>query len=282
MNEEAARAELARLKVKRREMKDADIRAALDVRIKALEEQVQAAAAKAEEPVEAVPLREPTPQEREEADRLIALARLERNRGNKAKATELMKQAADIAPGSSVVLEALGDDLAERKQWKAAKENYTKAHAIDAKNVGLERKLANAALRSAGIGSIEDQLRSGLSDSTFLNESDAIAGRTAAIIMSVFLPGLGHIVLGRTSTGAIILGSWVALVIWLTVMKKDVAGLISMAMNTGMRTPNLLVMVPLLLMAIVWLGTLNSLTDKRKASRKKIDHPLPPADLPFE
>ncbi|RYG37720.1 tetratricopeptide repeat protein [bacterium] len=282
MNEEAARAELARLKVKRREIKDADIRAALDVRIKALEEQVVAIPEKVEESVEEVPLREPTPREKEEADRLIAMARLERNRGNKAKATELMKQAADLAPGSSTVIEALGDDLAERKQWKAAKETYAKAHKIDPKNVGLERKLATAALRVVGIGSIEDQLRAGTSDSLFLNESDAVAGRTAAVVMSVFLPGLGHIVLGRTATGGAILATWIVLSVWAAAMWKDVAGLVAMAMGTRAGTPSLLVLAPLLLMIIVWIGTVNSLTDKRKAARKKIDHPLPPADLPFE
>ncbi|CAN5661808.1 hypothetical protein BH11ARM2_BH11ARM2_16850 [soil metagenome] len=281
MNEQAARAELTRLKVKRREIQDADIRAALDVRIKALEEQVATIpTAPVAQPV--APVREPTPKEKEEADRLIALARLERNRGNKPKATDLMKQAADLAPGSAAVLEALGDDLAERKQWKEAKEAYAKAHAVEPKNVGIERKLAQAALRGVGMGSIEDQLRAGLSDSTFLNESDAVAGRTAAIAMSAFLPGLGHIILGKTATGAGILTTWAILGIWLTLERKDLAGLIEMATGGGQHTPNLLVLVPLFAMAILWIGTLNSLKGRNTVARSKVDRPVPPVDMPFE
>lgn len=282
MNEQAARAELTRLKAKRREIADADIRAALDVRIKALEEGIAAAPPEPVAPVAEVPKKVSTSKDREEADKLIALARLERNRGNKAKATDLMKQAADLAPDAAAVLESLGDDLAERKQWKAAKEAYAQAHAAEPKNVGIERKLAQAALRGAGVGSIEDQLRAGLSESTFLNESDAIAGRTAAIVFSAFLPGLGHIVMGRTATGVGILGAWAVLGIWLTVQRKDIAGLIAMATGGGHGTPNLLVLVPLFGMVVLWLGALNSLTDKRKTVRSKIDRPAPPVDMPFE
>jgi len=50
----------------------------------------------------------PTKEQIEQAEKLIRQSMLEKRRGNAVGATDLLKKAVDAAPGSSVVLEALG------------------------------------------------------------------------------------------------------------------------------------------------------------------------------
>jgi hypothetical protein len=63
-------------------------------------------------------------------------------------------------------------------------------------------------------------------------------------------------------------------------MRDDVRSLVTLG---GGGMPNMVVFIPLVTMAIVYLGTLASLRKPAKeAARRKVDRPRPPVDLPFE
>lgn len=276
------RAELARLKAKMMAIDDRDIRAVLKARVDELTAQVEAMPIEEETKVVEAPPAPPTPEQAEAAERLIRQAMLEKRRGNTKAAGDLMQQAVDAAPGAPAVLEALGDDLAERRRNKEAIEMYARALKLDPKNVGLETKHARLVLSVGSAGSIEDQLRSGLSDSMFLNQSDAVASLGTARILSFLAPGLGHLVLGRTLAGFALLGTWIGCIVWLFIQKDDVAGLFRFAFG-GRGNIGLGIFPPLLIGAITLFAAVGSLGSERRGARAvRAQRPTPPIDLPFE
>lgn len=288
---DALRAELGRLRQKRQETTDPDIASVLDLRIGQIEAELpksdeapqEAPSEKEEEVVEEAPPPPPTPEEALEAENYVRQARVEKMRNNRQAATDFLKKAAAVAPGSPAVLEALGDDLAERKKMLEAKEIYAKAVALDKKNVGLERKYGQAVLAVEAAGSLEDQMRMNLSDSAFLTSADKVASLPIAIICSTVFPGLGHLILGQTAKGAWIMGAWVLFGTWLLSMFGDVAKLFAFGMGGGREQPNLVVLLPILIMAVIYVATLASFkTVGRETTRKPPERPKPPVDLPFE
>jgi tetratricopeptide (TPR) repeat protein len=280
---EQLQSELDRIRAKRAAATDTDLFEALDWKIGQLEQRLAALEKPAEEPEPEVEMVPPTPQELLAADALIRQARVEKMRGNASASTDLLRKAAEAAPTAPAVLEALADDLVERRQKKEAMPIYKKAVALDPKNVGLERKYAMLVLGSAGVLSFEEAMRADWSDSPFLSANDHVASAGAATILTVFLPGLGHIVLGKTVTGVMILSAWVASFLWLTLMKKDLYDLLAKVSGHSTASVNYVVIMPILLLAIIFIGAINSLrTPKRSAGRTKAGRPTPPVNLPFD
>ncbi len=287
-NDADPKVELMRLKAKLSTVQDRDIKSALQARVDELTAQVEAqiaAALKAppkelEIPTELPP--PPTPEQTEQAEKLLRQAMLEKRRGNQEAVTKLLEEAVAAAPGAPATLEALGDEFAERKRTKQALEYYKRAIELDPKNVGLERKHAELALRSAMMGSFESQLRAG--DSFFIGAGDTTASLGTARILSFFAPGLGHIVLGRTFAGFAMLGTWIACLVWLFIQKDDVAGL--MRSVFGRSAPYSSGVFPPLFIAVVTLFiAVGSLGGGAKASVRRAEkkpHPKPPVDLPFD
>ena len=273
--------EISRLKEKCEAVSDPEIREAINWKIASLESKLgklEAEPATEQEPEsEVIP---PTPAQLVEADNLIRQARVEKMRGNKARSIELLKNAVTAAPTAPSVLEALGDDFVERRQLREARETYAKALKLDPKNVGLETKYANVVLGTSMSMSVEEQLRLGMSDSLFLTSQDHVASASAATLLSVMLPGLGHLVLGRTATGLAILVSWVACGFWLLFLEKDVKTLAQSVMHGG-GTFNPVVFVPIIIMAILFVGTINSLRVPKAGARGRSNRPVPPVDLPY-
>ena len=287
----AGRAEYARLQVKRRESNDKDVRAALDMRIKQLTDEFGPAIEVKATKATSVPLRiklpekksPPTEDERREAEALLARSRLELTRNNPKQAQDLLMQAVELAPGSPSVLEALGDHLLEKRQFPEAKVAFERAKELDPRSASIERKFGTAVLQEFNAGTIDEQLRLGLSDNLLLNSEDRRAGGLAATVLSCFLPGLGHIVLGRTTTGIAIVISWIVCGIWFLFNYKDFAALLNFAKGGAPGSPNMVVLIPLFLMIVIFVGTLKSLaTPKESAQRGPVERPRPPVDLPFE
>ncbi|HJP83639.1 MAG TPA: hypothetical protein VJ835_09055 [Fimbriimonadaceae bacterium] len=215
----------------------------------------------------------PTPEQQESADRLIQQARVEKIRGNKAEVQRLLEEAASSAPGSAIVLEMVGDDYAERKQLAKAAAYYRRAAKIDPKNVNIERKLALAAL---GVSDSAGQLSAGLDDSAI-----PMASRNAAIWLTLFLPGLGHLVLGQKSKGILILVVWCICLAWVILMGGDVAK-VGSALVGGRSQANWIAVVPLLVMILTFVGALMDLRGPKEMVRQPVARPRPPVDLPFE
>ncbi len=297
------REELARLRLKLEHSTDKDIKAVLQMRIDQILTELPTDKPQAKAPLvpfmpETAPPRpdaepEPeeessdaaaplTPQQLQEVDRLIRQARVEKMRNNAVEATRLLQDAARLAPSSAPVLEALGDNLIERRQLMPAIKAYKKALRLNPKNVGLEEKLATAVLRADSAGSVEDQLRRGAGDSPFLTQADIVARTPYAIILSVICPGVGHLALGKTGAGFSLLGTWIACWIWLLIKHEEVAKLARSIAGKPERADTI-VFIPMFLMVIIWLGAMASLKPRSAASsRRTIDHPIPPANLPFE
>src|SRR5258708_7712946 len=120
----ALQAEIDRVRQKRDELQDTDLREALDMKLAQLEAKLAAMPQLEASPEPEAPLEPPTPAQLEQADVLIRQARVEKMRGNKSASTDILRQAVEAAPTAPSVLEALGDDLLERGQKREAREVY--------------------------------------------------------------------------------------------------------------------------------------------------------------
>ncbi|HWD40452.1 MAG TPA: hypothetical protein VG944_16505 [Fimbriimonas sp.] len=288
-NAAEAKAELARLRAKQEAVDDEDIRLALQGRIDALETQIvqagKATKGAEQEGDEDAPA---TPEQIKRADDLIRQAKVENMRGNKSRASILMKEAADAAPNAASVLEALGDDYLERKQYKAAHEAYARALKHSQNNVALERKHAMTALNARSMGSIENMLRSG-GDPMFLTSEDAAASLGKARFLNAFAPGVGHMVIGKTVSGLLLLVVWVGCIALVTIMHRDFVGVFYKIFGRAPhetsipKHPNYLVFVPLFVGIITYIVGIATLGGRNPgASNKNVSRPVPPVDLPFE
>jgi tetratricopeptide (TPR) repeat protein len=219
----------------------------------------------------------PTPEQVEKAERLIRESRLQKIRGNKSVAGKLLEEALEVAPGSVTVMEAVADDLMDRRQTKAAMEIYKRAMGIDPKNVSVERKYAECVL---GAARYADPF-----SVTQASELDAASGRTA-VILSLILPGLGQMVTGRVSLGVGLMAGWLGGwgIAWL--IPNGMKGLFTMV-NIKTRGEhadfNVAVLFPLAIAAICHLWAIYEAAS-RAGTRKqlKIDRPVPPVNKDFE
>lgn len=276
------KAEIERLRAKMGQIPDRDVRAAIQARIDELTAKLEVEPPVEEVAVPSEPPPPPTPAQAEEAEKLIRHAMLEKRRGNAKAATELLQKAVEVAPGAPAVLEALGDDFNERRRGKEALEMYARAKALDPKNVGLERKHAELVLRVGMSGSIEDQLRAGLSDPFLLSRGDAVASLGTARLLSFVLPGVGHLILGKTVAGFAFLAAWIGSLIWIILERDDLKGLTLMAAGRSAHI-GAGVFVPLFIAAVTLISAVGSLGAEKSAARaKKVDRPVPPMNLPFE
>jgi len=276
--------ELARLRAKRAHSDDADIKRVLDMRISELEaaipkEQPKAAPVAVQaEVAPAAPVEPPTPAQIQAAEQFIRLARVEKMRGNAHAATSFLKQAVEAAPGSVPVLEALGDDLLERRQVKEALETYRRAFELAPKNVAIEKKYATLVIQVESLGSLDDQMRRNLSDSPFLTSDDRVASGPAAILMSAFLPGSGHLILGQTARGLALMAGWLVCGLWVLFRAEDLTKLFAFMGGAAVK-PNMVVLLPIAIMLGIYVGTLGSLKGVSQSTvRRKVDRPAPPPE----
>lgn len=219
------------------------------------------------------PLPQPSETARAEADMLVQRAMLEKRRGNKQAAIDLLKKAVETAPGSATVLEALGDDLAESSRWGEAEKAYRDARRQDPGNASIERKLAHIAMHSIAHLSIEDQLRLG-TDSNARN-SDSMANPKFAVVLSVMIPGLGQMVMGNTRKGITILALFLVSVITAVALAKAFP-----APKGHLPTAAVFFIVTAI---VCWLaGVFDVSASAKRTERHSTNRPVPPANLPFE
>jgi hypothetical protein len=288
-NKSSTLEELKRLKAKHAASEDRDIKQALQLRIEALtalvekldaDETAKKLTEASAEALPAQPLEPATPAQLRKADDLIRQARVEKMRKNQSRVTALMKEAAEIAPTSPSVLEALGDDYTERRQYKDALAVYSRAVQLSKNNVELERKHANATLRAQNLSSFEGALRG--DDPIFLTSSDSMASLGGARILNAFLPGLGHIVVGKTVTGIVLMATMLGCVIWVAIMDKSLFALIAMVKGAQSQ-PNLVILIPLFGIVVTYIVGLTSLgAQPTLKQNRSAPRPQPPIDLPFE
>lgn len=217
----------------------------------------------------------PTIEDLESAEELLRAAHVATVRGDKAAASGLLNNARSAAPNHPPVVEAVADEFRERGMLKEAFDLYASIIQSDGMNVRVEKKHAELAWRITGAGSA--------AFGTGVSEVEAVASARAAVWLSLFFPGLGQVVTGRTAAGVVFMCVWI--VSWIGVWWL---GFDHVLISFGLKRPpsghvtNLGAMV---LAGVAVLCHVVAIIDaaSRAAGRRVLPtRPRPPSDLPFE
>lgn len=217
----------------------------------------------------------PTPEQEEEAMRLVRQAHLARQRGEKQLARRLLEEARSVAPGSVDVLVELGDQEMADHHFSKAVEHYAAAMKRAPGNVTIERKHAEAIFcRLQGAGAMGSPSGGGL--------EDQFSAKSAAVL-SAIVPGLGQIMLGQARFGIALMAIWAVGLIWLFSDREAFRGLIglfSLEIGTPFRP---VVLLPLGLIALAWsMGVMSAASRAKAVSPPKLERPRPPVEKDFE
>jgi len=244
-----------------------------------LKEQEEAKAAEEAAQTKALdeaPKKETTPEDAEEAERLIRQARVARSRQEHSKALDLLRQAEQLAPDSVAVLVELGDGFAAKNRWKEAQTIYGRATNIDPTNVAVERKYAEAVLKA----NLPLEVLYGMSKG---NAEEQIANANVAALISFFIPGAGQMVLGNIYKGVAFMAVWLICWIVAILITDGISGLIEMTSNKPHTPMNMTVLLPI---AVAICMNLVAMYDAKamgsQFKKPKTERPAPPVDLPFE
>lgn len=209
-----------------------------------------------------------------QAENLLRQARVHAMRGDHEGARNLLEQAAQVAPQSGAVLEALGDELIAQGKKRPAIEMYKRAIALSPGNVGLEKKHADLVFSAFAASQVYTSTAS---------QAEIAASAKAAVVMSIILPGLGQVVTGRFQSGAIYMVLWLGAWVVAGVMGFGNLGAAMTGKPFNGQPPNYMVFLPV---GLALLFHLYAIVDANSAAkqqdRKRVNHPKPPTDLPFE
>lgn len=212
----------------------------------------------------------PTKEQIEQAEGLIRQAQVAKMRGESAKASRLMEEAAKAAPNAPAVLEVLGDAYMEKRAYANAAAVYKRAHTIQPDNAGIERKYAEAVLSE----------KTGADPGALLgNDVGTYASGKSAILISVVMPGVGHMVAGRIPTGIAFLVAFFLLTVAAVIFGGFAAFFSLFRTQSDSNFGGLLwVAAPF----AVWLWCqIDMASIARKMEPPKVDRPLPPVDKAF-
>lgn len=205
------------------------------------------------------------------AEQLIRQARLARSRGQNTQAMEYLKQAEAAAPQNPTVLEFIGDNFAENRRFKEAREVYQRAHKLAPHNAAIERKWANSILRTNPV------------DPIAYSDLEVMASGKIAVLLTVVVPGLGQVVTKEFAKGITIFVLWVACVIWLVSIPHGIKGLTDLFAKSAAEQFHPIVLAPLGFGFFVWLGAvLDANFSSKSFVRRPVDRPTPLDNLPYE
>ena len=233
--------------------------------------------APAPEPTEepAAPLEPATPEQIEKAEQLIRQSRLATMRKQPEVARKLMEEAIEAAPNAIGVLEAIGDDFSERMQHRKAMETYKKALDIDPTNINIERKYAESVLATQGMKDPMAMLQGG-------PDVGLYASGNVAVILNLFIPGLGQYILGQKGPGiayflCVVVG-WVLAIL----VPDGLSGLGRMMGSRGGET-NMLVLLPLMFAVGAHLTSLfTAAAFAKRYQPRRVERPMPLVDKDYE
>ncbi|MEI7577852.1 MAG: hypothetical protein WCK51_13240 [Armatimonadota bacterium] len=278
------KAEIARLGAKISASSDSDIVEALKFKKDAIEAQLVEAIqkveeAKEQETAETEPELELAP---DELEKLIRAARAHFSAERKPALREALATLEKASPNHPDVLELKADQLMAARDFVSAVPVLKKARKIAPKSKSIEEKLAQASLKAAYAGSIESQLRAGLSDSPFIGEGDITASPTAATFASLFLPGSGHIFIGQTVKGIAYLCFWLFSLIPLLILVKNESDRGGGARQFNFSMPMIVLGFVAVMTYMIALFEVAAIAKRGGSRREPPNRPKPPVDLPFE
>jgi tetratricopeptide (TPR) repeat protein len=140
-------------------------------------------------------------------EQLVRDAKIAAMRGDHKQEMALVEEALVLAPKSPGVLEAKGDALMAMGRKGEAKEAYKRGLELAPGHNNLEAKYAELILGQVPLVNPE-MITS--------NDVGTFASGKMASLISVFMPGLGHIILGQTVKGACLMGGMVLALILCT------------------------------------------------------------------
>jgi hypothetical protein len=196
----------------------------------------------------------------------------------------LMASLLRAAPESGEVNLLYSKALVKANHPKEAVEVLKKVLQSDPKNITVEKALAEAVLMSDRVTSIEDALRIGNNELN-VSESEINARIGTAAFVNLLFPGSGLIILAKVRLGIIWVVGWLCCVVTFIVGASLIGG-----QNDGVANPSNW-SVPM------WFGAIGALailagtaiyiqnvskTIGQRVAKRKIEHPQPPVNLPFE
>lgn len=220
-------------------------------------------------------LRAPTPQEQEEAERLIREGVIARRRGDLATATARFEAAVKVAPGSPDVVVVLAEDWIERRQWRKAKELL---------EAGLQVSPDHRRLGELHAEAVYALLSGDFDFTRPIADVESVANTKAATLLSALIPGLGQLVNGRTQIGAIMLAGWLICGILLFLIPNGASGLLALVTGSRGGTQfNGLALLPLFgsIGFLLW-SVIDAQRTGAPVTKSKIVRPTPPVDKDFE
>lgn len=211
---------------------------------------------------------------RREVDSLLSRYRLEKSRGNRDLAEKLLAEACEKGLMISSVQEIMGDELAERRKNNDAIAAYKRALELDPKNISAEKKHADLVFKAKAAS---------MTFST--SEFEAVASSRSTQIISMLIPGGGHLVNGEWIKGAAFLVAWIVGIVWVIATPNGLSGLTGLIRGGGDFNP--LVLLALIFSFIVWISAVVDAGATGKAAERRRMEALkapvkPPVDLPFE
>jgi len=226
-----------------------------------------------QETPQSVAVPETSPEAQEQAESILRQARLAKIRGNRTESDELLQAAIAAAPHSAEVLEAVGDDYAERKQMKKAMETYAMAVAAAPGNIGIERKHAESVLAVKGI----------VDPFTMLEQADSgtMASGKAAMVLSIFLPGVGQMVTGHVTKGIFMLSGVVLGWVITLSLPNGFSELLKSLSRPANPNPLIFVTMPIAVGCHLW-SMFDAASTAKRFTPKKIVRPTPLSDRDHE
>lgn len=219
------------------------------------------------------PVPETSPEALEKAETILRQARLAKIRGNRTESDQLLQAAIDAAPFSAVVLEAVGDDYADRRQMKQAMQTYARAVAAEPGNIGIERKHAEAVLAVQGIADPMAMLAQ--------SDSGTMASGKAAMVLSIFLPGVGQMAIGQIAKGACMLAGVVLGWAITLSLPNGIGELLKSMSRPANPNPLIFLSLPVAVGCQLW-SMFDAASTAKRYTPKKISRPTPPSDRDYE
>lgn len=206
------------------------------------------------------------PAQVEQAERTLREANLARVRGQNAVADRLLKEAADLAPNTASVLEAVGDNQVANGRFRDAKLTYARALKIDPKNMTIENKFGEMVLK------VDLHIDPFAHAETF----DGYASPKIAIMLSVLAPGLGQFAVERYTRGAIMLAIYAIAWVLMGLLPGGFKSVFAFITGQGAFDPLGGFLLLIAIGDLMW--SITDLSSLKNKAPKKIERPLPPMD----
>lgn len=202
-------------------------------------------------------------------EQLIRDAKIAAMRGDIKQEMALIEEALTLAPNSPGVLEAKGDALLKAGRKAEAEQAYHAGLEIAPGHNNLEAKYAEIVLGKVVL-SPEEMLS---------NDVGAYANSKIAVLISVIIPGLGHIILGQTVKGACYLGGFVLAIVLCGTLGGFEAFMSLFRSFQDLSGLGLALLAGTFLFYMIIQFDVASVAKRMVPSR--IDRPVPPVDKPF-